>query len=682
MKSTSTGTASVARRLALRSITLLAVVLFAISMVISVVEERNARTEVRQNVTDKVQSLVTVVDAADQMSRDMLVRAFGGFKQYFDARLVLDEATGELKTAGAVINNDFSSVDKFTRDTGSVATVFARKGDDFLRVTTSLKKQDGERAMGTLLDRAHPAYKLMLAGQPYTGRAVLFGKPYMTYYEPALDAAGKVVGILFVGTDVSAFDASVEKQVAEVRFFETGGLYVIDPRASLQDAVFLVHPQAKGKKVLEAYPQGEKFFASLAAAPDGFVEEAPNILGGPAADEWSLLRKAQTSKWWVVAEVSDDEAMREPRAAMRVIWGLLALATVLLGLGLFITVRRTISTPLAELTTAITSVGQGDLTQPFHSDRNDEIGTLVREVEAMRQRYLQTLSQVQSSANSIHTASSEIASGAQDLSARTEQTAANLEQTAASMEQLTSTVRQSTDASRQANELAASASAVAVRGGQVVGQVVSTMSDINESSRRIADIIGVIDGIAFQTNILALNAAVEAARAGEQGRGFAVVASEVRSLAQRSATAAREIKALIGTSVAKVDNGERLVREAGTTMNEIVQSVQRVGAMLEQITAAASEQSQGIGQVNVAITQLDQMTQQNAALVEESAAAAESLQEQAGRLSQAVQVFQLGQVENRVAPPPRPARPIRPAPLARPAAKPAVRANTPYPKLR
>jgi len=642
MNANPTGSRSVARQLALRSIALLAVVLFAISMAISVIEERNARADVRRNVADKAQSLVTVVDSADQMSRDILLRAFGGFKSYFDAKLELDETSGELKSAGTVINNDFSAVDKFTKDTGSVATVFARKGDDFLRITTSLKKQDGERAMGTTLDRAHPAYRLMLAGQTYTGRAALFGKPYMTHYEPALDAAGKVVGILFVGTDVSAFDASVAKQVSEVRFFETGGLYVIDPRSGLSEAVFLVHPEAKGKKVLEAYPQAEKFLAALAAAPDGYVDDAPNLLGPPADNEWALLRKAQSSKWWVVAELSDAEAMRGPRVALRMIWGLLALATVLLGLGLYLTIRRTVSQPLAGLTAAVTAVGQGDLTQPFHSDRADEIGTLVREVEGMRQRYLQTLRQVQSSASSIHTASAEIASGAQDLSGRTEQAASSLEQTAASMEQLTSTVRQSAEASQQANRLAASASEVAARGGAVVGQVVATMSDINDSSRRIADIIGVIDGIAFQTNILALNAAVEAARAGEQGRGFAVVASEVRSLAQRSATAAREIKALISTSVEKVDNGERLVREAGATMDEIVASVQRVSAMLAEITAAASEQSQGIGQVNTAVTQLDQMTQQNAALVEQSAAASESLQEQAARLSEAVKVFHLG----------------------------------------
>ena len=251
------------------------------------------------------------------------------------------------------------------------------------------------------------------------------------------------------------------------------------------------------------------------------------------------------------------------------------------------------------------------------------------------------LGEVRSSTDSISNASAEIASGNQDLSARTEQAASNLQQTASSMEQLTGTVKQSADSARQANQLAASAAEVAARGGNVVSRVVATMDDINASSKKIADIIGVIDGIAFQTNILALNAAVEAARAGEQGRGFAVVAGEVRSLAQRSAEAAKEIKALIGASVDKVESGSKLVADAGQTMQEIVGSVQRVTDIIGEITAAASEQSDGIGQVNTSVTQLDKMTQQNAALVEESAAAAESLKDQTVRLSQAVSVFRL-----------------------------------------
>ena len=302
---------------------------------------------------------------------------------------------------------------------------------------------------------------------------------------------------------------------------------------------------------------------------------------------------------------------------------------------------RGIVGPLVKAAQLADAVAAGDLTVRIEGHSRDETGQLLNALRRMSDSLSSTVSQVRSATENINTASSEIASGNQDLSARTEQAASNLEETAASMEELTSTVSQSADAARQANQLAASASEVAVRGGQVVGQVVTTMEEINHSSKKINDIIGVIDGIAFQTNILALNAAVEAARAGEQGRGFAVVAAEVRNLAQRSAEAAKEIKGLIGTSVDKVDVGSRLVAEAGQTMNEIVGSVQRVTDIIGEITAASGEQSSGIAQVNTAVNQLDQMTQQNAALVEQSAAAAESLRDQAVRLAQVVQVFRL-----------------------------------------
>jgi methyl-accepting chemotaxis protein len=286
-------------------------------------------------------------------------------------------------------------------------------------------------------------------------------------------------------------------------------------------------------------------------------------------------------------------------------------------------------------------IAHGDLTHTFETERQDEIGSMLRRLSLMQQKLRSAFSDISQATEQIGHASSEVASGNADLSQRTEQAASSLQETAASMEQLTGTVRQSAESARTANELAASATQVAQRGGQVVGQVVTTMDEINQSSRQIANIIGVIDGIAFQTNILALNAAVEAARAGEQGRGFAVVASEVRSLAQRSAEAAREIKGLIDASVGKVEAGARLVRDAGTTMDDIVASVQRVTDMIAGISAAATEQNQGIGQMNAAVSQLDQMTQQNAALVEESAAAAESLKDQAQRLAGIVAAFRL-----------------------------------------
>jgi len=364
-----------------------------------------------------------------------------------------------------------------------------------------------------------------------------------------------------------------------------------------------------------------------------------------------------------------------------------AIIAVLLGALIAWRLTASITNPLREAVKVAESVAEGDLTaRSSLPPSSDESGMLLAALGRMQENLMKIVGQIRMGTDTIATASSQIASGNLDLSSRTEQQASSLEETASSMEELTSTVKQNADNSRQANQLAVAASSVAVKGGTVVSEVVNTMGEINTSSKKIVDIIGVIDGIAFQTNILALNAAVEAARAGEQGRGFAVVATEVRNLAQRSAAAAKEIKSLIDDSVEKVDAGSKLVVEAGSTMDEIVDGVKRVADIMAEITAASQEQSDGIEQVNQAITQMDQVTQQNAALVEEAAAAAESLQDQARNLAQAVSVFRIGAGAVSTAPAaPRtvqstavaaPARAAAPA-IARPAAAPAVAQRKP-----
>jgi len=314
---------------------------------------------------------------------------------------------------------------------------------------------------------------------------------------------------------------------------------------------------------------------------------------------------------------------------------------VALGAAIAWLTTRAITGPMRDAVTIAEHIAHGDLSHSFETERPDEIGSMLRRLSLMQEKLRSAFSDISHATEQIGHASSEVATGNADLSHRTEQAASSLQETASSMEQLTGTVRHSAESARAANELAASATQVAQRGGQVVGQVVATMDEINQSSSQIANIVGVIDSIAFQTNILALNAAVEAARAGEQGRGFAVVAAEVRSLAQRSAEAAHEIKGLIDASVGKVEAGARLVRDAGTTMDDIVASVQRVTDMIADISAASTEQNQDIGQMNAAVNQLDKVTQQNAALVEESAAAAESLKDQAQRLAGIVAAFRL-----------------------------------------
>ena len=352
-----------------------------------------------------------------------------------------------------------------------------------------------------------------------------------------------------------------------------------------------------------------------------------------------------------------------------------ALLAMLVAVCCAVYITGTITRPLNLAVKVARTVASGDLSSRIEVRTTEETGQLLGALKEMNDSLVRIVGQVRSGTDTIATASTQIATGNLDLSSRTEEQASSLEETASSMEELTSTVRANADNVRQASELAASASGVAVRGGQMVGRVVATMEAINQSSNKIVDIISVIDGIAFQTNILALNAAVEAARAGEQGRGFAVVASEVRNLAQRSATAAKEIKVLIGDSVGQVDAGSKLVAEAGATMDEIVASVKRVTDIMGDISMATQEQSAGIDQINTAVSQMDNVTQQNAALVEQAAAAAASLQEQAGGLAEVVSVFRIDSAAA-----PRPAAPSVAA--RRPLGSPAKPAKPAKPTLR
>jgi methyl-accepting chemotaxis protein len=414
---------------------------------------------------------------------------------------------------------------------------------------------------------------------------------------------------------------------------------------ALKELSELSHDEAITAKTRDIKPSLDAYLAAASEVVDlGLThpEQASAKLGSfqkafaTLEDEMEQINQLLNTR----AQAVDEANHKATRMATTVILSTALLAAVVC-LVVGHQMGRGILLPIAQATQVATTVAAGDLTSRIEVGSQDEVGQLLSALKTMNDRLADLVGDVRSSGDHIATGSSQIAMGNADLSHRTEQQASSLQETAASMEQLTSTVRHNADTAQQATQLATSASTVAARGGEIVGQVVHTMDEISASSRKIADIIGVIDGIAFQTNILALNAAVEAARAGEQGRGFAVVAGEVRSLAQRSAEAAKEIKSLIGDSVEKVEAGSRLVGNAGSTMTDIVTQVRMVCELINEISASTHDQSDGIGQVNQAVNQLDQVTQQNAALVEESAAAAESLKQQAGRLVASVSVFKL-----------------------------------------
>ncbi|MFZ6777044.1 methyl-accepting chemotaxis protein [Undibacterium sp. Ji83W] len=402
------------------------------------------------------------------------------------------------------------------------------------------------------------------------------------------------------------------------------------------------------KKQFEEYSKamGEYLQISdkiMALAREGNGKDAMTLMRGDSSKINTKVRGLVDTmvKTNVEGGVSAYQTGMESYQTSRSLIIAVLIVSISLGMLLAYAIARIVSRPLQDAVRVAQTVAAGDLTSHIQSNTSDETGLLLQALKEMNQSLLQVVTEVRQGTDEIATATSEIANGNLDLSRRTENQASSLEETASSMEEITSTIKHNSDNARQANQLSHSASAVAQKGGDVVSQVVDTMGSINASSKKIVDIIAVIDGIAFQTNILALNAAVEAARAGEQGRGFAVVASEVRNLAQRSASAAKEIKELINDSVEKVGQGTRLVDQAGETMKEVVDSVKRVSDIISEITAAGTEQSAGIEQINVAVTQMDEMTQQNAALVEEAAAAAGALQEQAQNLSRIVSVFKL-----------------------------------------
>ncbi|WP_416037166.1 Cache 3/Cache 2 fusion domain-containing protein [Herbaspirillum huttiense] len=641
---------SVGAKLTAMTVALVGIVFVIALMLITYSASRMVESRSIEQMGNDARGVANMVGIFDRSVNSQVDRFSTMFDKEF-GKLTLDEsrtvqigdrATPVLSNDGRELNLDFSIPDRFTAHTGVTATIFAKTGDDFVRVSTSVKKENGERAVGTLLDRAHPGYAALKSDKTYSGVATLFGKQYITKYVPFKNDAGQIIAALYVGIDISADVKALKDQIKSLKIAETGNFYALNGREGKDQGVMIAGAPREGKEeggnLIEAKDAGgNTYIKTLVQQKEGQLR----YTGSDGRQKIAVFTHYAPWNWVIVGEAAVDEITREVNSMRNLYIGLGLLFLAVLGAILTVMINRMITRPLDAVCNAADRIAGGDLTTRLHVHSSDEIGRLMGAFNGISMGLSEVVSSVRAGTEEINTAASEIAAGNLNLSSRTEQQAGALEETASAMEELTSTVKQNAANAIQADELAGSASEVASHGGDVVGQVVQTMDAINSSSQRIVDIISVIDGIAFQTNILALNAAVEAARAGEQGRGFAVVATEVRTLAQRSASAAKEIKGLIGDSVEKVDAGSQLVERAGATMNDVVASVKRVTDIVGEISSASQEQTGGIEQVNLAIVQMEQTTQQNAALVEQAAAAAQSLQDQAHQLTASVSTFKL-----------------------------------------
>jgi len=647
---------TLATKLALASIAMLTCVLGAEFVALGWLALRDARSHADEELQATTRSSAALFSAyyddALRQSRvnfDLLLAGLGWSSRLNEFHDEDGRRRRILAADRAAVDDANARLDQFAEATGAEASIFVRAGDEFVRIASSLRLRDGTRALGTALDLHHPAYDAIVRGAEFNGPAMVFNHLLMTRYVP-IWSDGKVVGIIVAGSSLTETMNKLAESLRLLRPVQSGLAYgvFLGPDPELGRMVGL----DAGARIDRQTPQAAAFLGALQRAEQPSLLDTAWSAALPetAAGAGTALRRLAVVRdpRWNVAIVSDVAGADITRPAIRTLEVVLAAnfaALVLLILVKIVLARHFVARPIDTLIRGLARFSAKDLSRPLQLARRDEIGRLSASMESFRLQLLGSLGAVQQNAHNLAAASTTIAAGSKKLSLRTDEQIDLLKYTFSAMAQLHECLRSNTERAQQATELAREASRMATHSGADVDRFVRTMEAINRSSKTIEGIVSVIDGIAFQTNILALNAAVEAARAGDQGRGFAVVASEVRRLAQRSAEAAREIKTLVAGSVGEVEDGVRVVEQAGRSIAAVVEATHRVSELFEKISTATAEQQGSIDRVEEAVACLDRATQQNVGLVKESTSAADGLMGQAQGLKLAVGVFRLTEDE-------------------------------------
>ena len=594
---------------------------------INVAEETAALRESNQSIRNMLAQTDAILKVEANKWAALFRARFSG-----EFSLVAPSAGGlpVLRAGALALNGRFDEVDAFTRDSqGNVATIFVRHGNEFVRVATSLRKEDGSRAVGTTLDHAHPAYALLSDGREYAGIASLFGRQYMTHYRPVRDTGGKTVGILFIGMDIKAALEQVKQSIKGAKIGRTGYAYVLDGRAGPSAGTLLVHPSQEGRNILSAKDSdGREFIREILQRRNGTITYPwINKDLGETTPRDKLAAFSEFAEWqWVIGSGSySDEifSLAEEVRRVLILSGFMLTFAILLVLLFFI--NRYVIKPIVAAAQVAQSLAEGNLGVAVATGSKDEIGRLLRALQSMAGRLASIIGEVKTAADNVGTATGQVALTAQSLAQSASQQAAAVEETTASMAQISASIAHNTENARLTKGIAANSADEARAGGQTVRETVDAM-------RSIAEKIRIIDDIAYQTNLLALNAAIEAARAGDHGRGFAVVAAEVRKLAEKSQTAALDIGELAGRSV-------QLAERAGDQLDTTVPAITQTSGLVKEIAESSAEQASGVAQINGAMANLNQATQQNAAASEELAATAEELGAQAEQLQQLMSFF-------------------------------------------